>query len=117
MRGARRRGNVRGCSAIRRPTRPDERQADGVATARGFSTVWILVEGRRDADAGKAIDRLAVETSLTTAIDGLEKGVTVTSEPRPLKLPAGPPINFAYVAGPNGARIELVERPGLKPGE
>ena len=32
-----------------------------------------------------------------------------------------PQIEFApveaYVAGPNGARIELVERPGLKPGQ
>ena len=45
------------------------------------------------------------------------KGVAVTSEPRPLTLPNGPPINFAYVAGPAGARIELVERPGLKPGQ
>ena len=41
----------------------------------------------------------------------------VTAEPRPLTLPNGPPINFAYVAGPAGARIELVERPGLKPGQ
>ena len=45
------------------------------------------------------------------------KGVTVTAEPRPLTLPNGPPINFSYVAGPAGARIELVERPGLKPGQ
>jgi hypothetical protein len=41
----------------------------------------------------------------------------VTSEPRPLELPNGPSINFSYVAGPGGARIELVERPGLKPGQ
>jgi hypothetical protein len=47
----------------------------------------------------------------------MAKGVQKTSEPRPLALPNGPSINFAYVAGPSGARIELVERPGLKPGQ
>jgi catechol 2,3-dioxygenase-like lactoylglutathione lyase family enzyme len=95
---------------------------DGVRySAAGFSTVWILVQkGEATPTQGKAIDHIGwrSETGLTDTINGLrEKGVTVTSEPRPLKLPAGPPINFAYVAGPNGARIELVERPGLKPGE
>ncbi len=29
----------------------------------------------------------------------------------------GPAINIAYVAGPAGVKIEIVERPGLKPGE
>lgn len=95
---------------------------DGVRySASGFSTVWILVQkGEATPTQGKAIDHIGwrSETSLTDTIGGLEaKGVTVTSQPRPLKLPKGPPINFAYVAGPNGARIELVERPGLKPGE
>jgi hypothetical protein len=45
------------------------------------------------------------------------EGVTVLTEPRPLALPGGPSINFAYVAGPAGVKIEVVERPGLKPGE
>jgi hypothetical protein len=55
---------------------------------------------------------------LKDTIEGLKaKGVTVTSEPRPLPLPNGPTINFSYVAGPAGARIEIVERPGLKAGE
>jgi len=45
------------------------------------------------------------------------KGVQKTSEPRPLSLPNGPSINVAYVVGPSGARIELVDRPGLKPGQ
>ena len=45
------------------------------------------------------------------------KKVELTSQPRPLNLPNGPTINFFYVAGPDGARIEIVERPGLKPGE
>jgi hypothetical protein len=41
----------------------------------------------------------------------------LTSQPRPLDLPNGPSINFFHVAGPDGARIEIVERPGLKPGQ
>jgi hypothetical protein len=45
------------------------------------------------------------------------KGATIQTEPRPLTLPNGPPINFFYVMGPNGTRIELVERPGLPPGK
>ena len=95
---------------------------DGVRySAPGFSTVWILVQkGDATPTQGKAIDHIGwrSETSLTDTINGLKaKGVTVTSEPRPLPLQNGPSINFAYVAGPNGARIELVERPGLKPGE
>ena len=43
--------------------------------------------------------------------------VNVRSQPRPLELPNGPSINFFYVAGPDGIRIEIVERPGLKPGQ
>jgi catechol 2,3-dioxygenase-like lactoylglutathione lyase family enzyme len=95
---------------------------DGVRySAPGFSTVWILMQkGDATPTQGKAIDHIGwrSETNLTETINGLKaKGVTVTSEPRPLELKNGPPINFAYVAGPNGARIELVERPGLKPGQ
>ena len=56
--------------------------------------------------------------ALTKTIDGLRaKNVTVLTEPQPLKLPNGPAINFSYVAGPAGAKIEIVERPGLKPGQ
>ena len=45
------------------------------------------------------------------------KQVQLTSQPRPLTLPNGPVINYFYVAGPNGTRIEIVERPGLTPGQ
>jgi hypothetical protein len=88
---------------------------DGVRySAKGFSTVWILVQkGDATPTQGKAIDHIGwrSETSLDDTISGLKaKGVTVTSEPG-RSLPAGPPINF-YVAGPNGARIGAVERRG-----
>lgn len=36
--------------------------------------------------------------------------VTFTTEPRPLKLASGTMVNFAYLAGPAGAKVELVQR-------
>ena len=90
-------------------------------SAAGFSDVWILVQrGDAEPSEGRAIDHIGWRSvgSLNKTIDDLRaKGVTVTTEPRPLSLPNGPAISFAYVAGPAGAKIELVERPGLKPGE
>lgn len=89
--------------------------------APGFTDMWILVQrGEATPSQGKAIDHIGWRSTgpLADTINGLRaKGVTVTSEPRPLPLPNGPTINFSYVAGLDGARIELVERPGLKPGE
>jgi len=89
-------------------------------SADGFSTVWILAQkGESTPSIGHAIDHIGWRSAgLNDTIAELKsKGVTVTSEPRPLSLPNGPSINFSYVAGPAGARIELVERPGLKPGQ
>ncbi len=87
----------------------------------GFSTVYIVAaQGESVPSQGRAIDhigwRSVAPVEQTKAM--LEaKNVELTSQPRPLNLPNGPAISFFYVAGPNGARIELVERPGLKPGE
>jgi len=90
-------------------------------SAAGFSDMWILVaRGDAEPSEGHAIDHIGWRSMgpLAKTIDDLRaKGVVVTSEPRPLSLPNGPAINFAYVAGPAGAKIEIVERPGLKPGE
>jgi catechol 2,3-dioxygenase-like lactoylglutathione lyase family enzyme len=87
----------------------------------GFSSVWILVQqGEAEPSQGRAIDHIGWRSvgPLADTMNALRaKKVEVTSEPRPLTLPNGPPINFSYVAGPSGARIELVERPGLKPGQ
>ena len=95
---------------------------DGIKySAAGFSDMWILVQkGDSEPSEGHAIDHIGWRSTgdLKATIDGLRaKGVTVTSEPRPLPLPNGPTINFSYVAGPAGAKIEIVERPGLKPGQ
>lgn len=87
----------------------------------GFSTVWILVQrGEAAPSTGKALDHIGWRSTgpiAETASMLAGKNVELTSQPRPLPLPNGPTINFFYVAGPNGARIEIVERPGLKPGE
>ena len=86
-----------------------------------FSSVWILItKGEAEPSIGRAIDHIGWRSvgPLADTINALRaKKVEVTSEPRPLPLPNGPTINFSYVAGPSGARIELVERPGLKPGQ
>jgi predicted enzyme related to lactoylglutathione lyase len=90
-------------------------------SAPGFTDMWILVErGDSEPSEGHSIDHIGWRStgSLTKTIDGLRAmGVTVLTEPKPLQLPNGPAINYSYVLGPAGAKIELVERPGLKPGE
>ena len=61
---------------------------------------------------------LSLERSVGELTDNLRaQGVTVLVEPRTTSLANGPSINIAYVAGPAGVKIEIVERPGLKPGE
>jgi catechol 2,3-dioxygenase-like lactoylglutathione lyase family enzyme len=87
----------------------------------GFSTVYIVVvRGESVPSQGRAIDHIGWRSvgPYADTVKELEgKGVALTSKPSPLTLPNGPPINYFYVAGPAGTRIEIVERPGLKPGE
>jgi len=98
-------------------------QQDSVkyAGTEGFSTVYILVaHGESVASQGRAIDHIGWRSTepisdTKAMLEG--KQVQLTSQPRPLTLPNGPPINYFYVAGPAGTRIEIVERPALKPGE
>jgi catechol 2,3-dioxygenase-like lactoylglutathione lyase family enzyme len=95
---------------------------DGIKySSAGFSDMWILVQkGDSEPSEGHAIDHIGWRSTgaLAKTIDDLRgKGVTVLTEPRPLPMPTGPTINFSYVAGPAGAKIEIVERPGLKPGQ
>ena len=98
-------------------------QVDSVkyAGTGGFTTVYVLIaQGESVPSQGRAVDHIgwrstAAINDTKTALEG--KQVQLTSQPRPLTLPGGPPINYFYIAGPAGARIEIVERPGLKPGE
>jgi len=98
-------------------------QVDSVkyAGTGGFTTVYVLiVPGESVPSQGRAIDHIGWRSTATindtkSMLEG--KQVQLTTQPRPLTLPNGPAINYFYVAGPNGARIEIVERPGLQPGQ
>jgi predicted enzyme related to lactoylglutathione lyase len=87
----------------------------------GFTTVYIVAaKGASVPSQGRVIDHIgwrSIGTIIETKAMLEGKKVQLTSQPSPLNLPNGPSINFFYVAGPDGTRIELVERPGLKPGE
>ena len=87
----------------------------------GFTTVYVVaVKGESVPSQGRVIDHIgwrSIGTINETKAMLEGKSVQLTSQPQPLNLPNGPSINFFYVAGPAGARIEIVERPGLKPGE
>jgi catechol 2,3-dioxygenase-like lactoylglutathione lyase family enzyme len=80
----------------------------------GFTTVYIVAaKGASVPSQGRAIDHIGWRSTATIVetkamLEG--KSVELTSQPRPLELPNGPSINFFYVAGPDGARIEIVER-------
>jgi catechol 2,3-dioxygenase-like lactoylglutathione lyase family enzyme len=87
----------------------------GVLPALKYGGVWILVTPSQEERAptkGRSIDHLGWEVPdmAKTAKELKEKGVTFTMEPRdfPNKDIA---IAIAFVEGPGGARIELVQRP------
>ena len=82
-------------------------------SAPSFNDVWILVQsGESSPSQGHAIDHIGwrVKDLNAKVAELKEKGVKVTSEPRPLRLADGTTINYAYVEGPSGTRIELVQR-------
>ena len=74
--------------------------------------VWLLVQqGDTFPSQGSAIDHIgwrAPETDAKMA-DLITKGAEITEDPRDMRLPNGM-IEYFYVAGPDGARVELVER-------
>ncbi len=90
-------------------------------TLRGFAplegilypgNVWLLVEqGETVPSQGAAIDHIgwkAIELDAKIA-EFTAKGLELTSPRRDMTLPNGQ-IAFFYIAGPNGARVEFVER-------
>jgi catechol 2,3-dioxygenase-like lactoylglutathione lyase family enzyme len=82
--------------------------------APGFSDMWVLVQrGDSMPSEGHAIDHIGWRaTNLAEKIAEMKtQGVKVTTEPRPLTLPDKTTIQYAYVEGPAGAKIELVQRP------
>jgi len=78
-----------------------------------YGGVWILAQ-RGDAapSEGHAIDHIGWRTpNLDAKTKELKaEHVKFTTEPRPLKLASGTMVNFAYLEGPAGAKIELVQR-------
>src|SRR5262249_48614223 len=78
-----------------------------------FGGVWILAQ-RGDAapSEGHAIDHIGWRTNdlAAKATEYKAQGVKFTTEPRPLRLASGVMVNYAYVEGPAGAKVELVQR-------
>jgi catechol 2,3-dioxygenase-like lactoylglutathione lyase family enzyme len=78
-----------------------------------FSGVWILAQrGEATPSIGRAVDHIGFRTNDLAAktAELKQQGVKFTTEPRPLKLAGGVTVNFAYLDGPDGARVELVQR-------
>ena len=78
-----------------------------------FGDKWLLVQrGEATPSDGHAIDHFGFRTTdlakKTTELKAM--GVKYTTEPQPLKLASGAMVNFAYLEGPAGAKIELVQR-------
>ena len=78
-----------------------------------YSGVWLLVQrGDATPSDGHAVDHFGFRT---TNLDAAAKAfkaqnVKFTTDPRPLKLASGAMVNFAYIEGPSGAKVELVQR-------
>lgn len=78
-----------------------------------YTGVWVLAQkGDAVPSEGHAIDHIGWRTSDLNAKTAELKSQSVkfTTEPRPLKLASGVMVNFAYLEGPDGAKIELVQR-------
>jgi catechol 2,3-dioxygenase-like lactoylglutathione lyase family enzyme len=97
----------------------------------GFTTVYVLVaKGDSVPSTGRVIDHIGwrsvgpsaeTMTMLTGKGAALETPTGRNGEPAQasrLHLAGNnTDIFFFYIRGPNGTRIEIVERPGIKPGE
>lgn len=79
-----------------------------------YGGVWLLVQrGDATPSEGHAVDHFGWRTTGDLAAKAAEyksAGVTFTTEPRPLKLASGVTVNYAYLQGPAGAKVELVQR-------
>jgi catechol 2,3-dioxygenase-like lactoylglutathione lyase family enzyme len=87
--------------------------ADGI----NYGGVWVTArKGTSEPSAGHSIDHIGfrpinVDNSVATL---KTRNVKVTTEPRPLTLPSGATMRLAFIEGPGGVRIELVQRDNLK---
>jgi catechol 2,3-dioxygenase-like lactoylglutathione lyase family enzyme len=82
-----------------------------------YGGVWLLgKKGDAAPSAGHAIDHIGFRPlNVDAAVASFKtKNVKVTAEPRPLVLPSGTAMRLAFIEGPDGVRIELVQRDNLK---
>ena len=88
----------------------------GAADGINYGGVWLFADkGSSEPSAGHAIDHIGFRP---LNVDGVvaamkTKSVKVTTEPRPLVLPSGTAMRLAFIEGPGGIRIELVQRDNL----
>ena len=78
-----------------------------------FGGVWLLVaRGEAAPSRGRSIDHIGFRPANVDAfVAGAKtRNVTVTTEPRPLTLSDGTTVRLAFIEGPEGIRIELVQR-------
>ena len=78
-----------------------------------YGGVWLLAQrGEAAPSEGHAVDHIGFRTSNLEGVTASFKSQNVkfTTEPRPLKLASGVTVNFAYIEGPAGAKLELVQR-------
>jgi catechol 2,3-dioxygenase-like lactoylglutathione lyase family enzyme len=78
-----------------------------------YGGVWVLVQrGDATPSQGHSIDHIGFRPlNVDAAVTALKaKNVKVTTEPRPLTLPSGTSMRLAFIEGPDGVRIELVQR-------
>lgn len=78
-----------------------------------YGGVWMLtLQGAATPSAGHSIDHMGMRPqNVDSAVAALKaKNVKVTTEPRPLTLPSGVSMRLAFIEGPEGVRIELVQR-------
>jgi catechol 2,3-dioxygenase-like lactoylglutathione lyase family enzyme len=78
-----------------------------------YGGVWVLAQ-RGDAvpTEGRAIDHFGFRTTDLDAVARAfrSQDVKFTTEPRPLTLRGGATVHYAYIEGPAGAKVELVQR-------
>lgn len=78
-----------------------------------YSGVWLLVQrGDATPSEGHAVDHIGFRTpNIETAASAFKsQNVKFTTEPRPLRLASGATVTWAYIEGPAGAKLEIVQR-------
>lgn len=85
-------------------------QAPGISVG----DVWLLgSKGPSEPSEGHSIDHLGLRpVNVDASVTALKaQRVKVTTEPRDVTLSGGGSVRIAYIEGPDGLRIELVQRP------